>query len=410
MGSPFVSKAPRGPSGRSEKDVPPLLGALALRLPPRLRLRADGSGALVFVGRWPAGAPLVLCPILLVLSSLSWVGPEPLDGPRVLVSALGWCATLLLGWRCWPRRAQLTLRPATRQLIIGRETAGQIVTLPETLRWLLTVEHPPELPQPRYRALLLHDQRHWPLLGNEDPAQLLRDLGRVLARWPGQVEQEWQLSSEAQPWLCPPGALSPNILSPNILSPSTLPPNTLSPEPDPPVAIAPEAGARALQGSRADRTLRLSMLIMTMLVVLDLTYLVLSAGARVATVHPLSVALALLAGACLITISASVLTRHPSLVLGSLLAQEHSVLGLRRVRHRVHPQSVRGVYVLGSVSSSGAARRCHLLVDSSEGSLALLVESKDAEALRQELLRQLQELPAAASESIVSAPRRWQSG
>jgi hypothetical protein len=385
MGSPF-SEAPRGPSGRSEKDVPHLLRAL----PPQLRLRAGRSDVLVFVGRWPAGAPLVLCPLLLLLSSLSWLGPEPLDGPRVLVSVLGWGATLLLGWRCWPRRAQLSLRPATRQLIIGRETAGQIVALPETLRWLLTVEHPPELPQPRYRALLWHDQRGWPLLGNEDPAQLLRDLGRVLARWPGQVEQEWQLPSEAQPWLCPPGTLSAGS--------------------DPPATITPEVDALALEGSRADRTLRGSMLIMTLLVVLDLTYLVLSASARVASVHPLSVALAVLAGACLIIISASVLTRHPRLALGSQLAQEHSVLGLRRVRHRVHPQSVRGVYVLGSVGSSGAARRGHLLVDSSEGSLALLVESKDAEALRQELLRQLQQPPAAASESRVSAPRRWQSG
>jgi hypothetical protein len=385
MGRPFVSKAPRGPSGRSEKDAPLLLQrSPALKLPPRLRLRADGGGELSFVGRWPAGAPLVVCPILLVLSSLSWWAREPLDSQRLLVTVLGWAGTLLLAWRCWPRRVHLTLRPATRQLIIGRETAGQILVLSETLRWLLTVEHPPELPQPRYRALLLHDQRSWPLLSNEDPAQLLRDLGRVLTRWPGHVEQEWQLPSSAQPWLSPPGALAAD--------------GTAEPSPEPDVRVVP--------GSRADRTLRGAMIVMTTLVLLDLIYLVVSTRAHLTAVHPLSVALAALGAACLVAISASVLTRHPRLALGSQLAQEDSVLGLRRVRHRVHARGVRGVYVLCSCS----ARRGHLLVDSAEGSLSLLVESKDAELLRRELLRNLGQSTEHASESTASAPRRWQSG
>ncbi len=386
MGRPTVSEAPRGPSLGSEKGAPasPEERQPPFPLPPQLRLQESAAGELRFIGRWRPRAPLVLCPVLLVLSNLSWLAPEPLSAERLLASLLGWSVTLLLAWRCWPRRAQLTLRPATRQLIIGRETAGQIVSLPDTLRWRLIVEHPPELPQPRYRAVLLHGERSWPLLGNTDPAELLRDLGRVLASWPGTVEHEWQLPHGAEPWSYPSALASAASHA----------------------AATPEASSQVLQGSRADRGLRWSMIAMTSLVMLDLAYLVVSASARVAYVHPLSLVLPALAAPCLITISALVITRHPRLVLGTQLAQEHSVLGVRRVRHRVGPHSVRGVHLL----SSRSARRGHLLVDSSEGALALLVEIRDAEQLRLQLLSSLGQPALRASESAESAPRRWQSG
>lgn len=414
MGRPSASEAPRGPSRHSEKgatvpsdtlpsdtlpsDALPLeclssdtvsSGALPLpprapgsELPPRLRLQAGSADELSFVGWWPPTAPLLLCPVLLVISSLAWLSPGPLGAERLLVSLLGWSSTLLLAWCCRPRRARLTLRPAAHQLLIGRETAGQVVALPEALRWRLTVEHVPELPQPRYRALLLHGERSWAVLGNTDPAELLRDLGHVLARWPGTVEQDWQLPRDAEPW-----------------SFSAAPASAAS-------ASAPELGARVLSGSRADRTLCWAMIVMTWLVIIDLAYLVVSASARVTSVHPLSVGLAALGAACLCAISASVITRHPRLVLGRQLSQEHSILGLRRVLWRVRPQSVRGVHVL----APGSARRGHLLVDSSDGALALLVESHDAERLRQELLSHLEQPAARASESAASALRRWQSG
>lgn len=350
-----------------------------------MRLQADRDGELCFVGWWPPAAPLLLCPILLVISSLSWFAPEPPSAERWLISALGYGATLLLGWRCRPRRAQLRLRPSNRQLVVGRETTGHVISLPDTLRWRLTVEHVPELPQPRYRALLLHGELSWAVLGNEDPAELLRDLGRTLARWPGIVEQEWQLPRDAGPWSFT-GASSAAAL---------------------PVPLPPEPEPRVLQGSRADRTLCWAMVLMTALVILDLGYLVISASARVAFVHPLSVALAVLAAACLSVISASVITRHPRLALGEQLSQEHSLLGQRRVLHRVRPESVRGVHLL----MAGSARRGHLLVDSSEGALSLLVESRDAERLRRELLSSLSKSPAArVSESGLSALRTRQSG
>lgn len=371
------------PSEAISSGALPSLGPLepGPRLPRRLRLLSDGENELRFVGWLPPRAPLLLCPILLVISSLSWLGPEPLGAERWLVSALGHGGALLLAWGCRPRRSRLTLRPAARQLLIGRETAGQVVALPETLRWRLTVEHVAELPQPQYRARLLHGERSWAVLANEDPAELLRDLGRALARWPGIVEQDWQLPRDVEPWSAVTAA--------------------------PAVPATPESDARVLPGSRADRALRWAMIVMTALVVFDLAYLVVSASARVPYVHPLSVGLAVLAATCLSVISASVLTRHPRLVLGVQLSQEHSILGLRRVLQRVRPESVRGVYVL----ASGSARRGHLLVDSSEGALALLVESRDAERLRRELLSSLGQPPAArTSESGSSALRRRQSG
>lgn len=409
-----ASEAPSGPSRHSEQDaaVPseasssetsspeassseapltPALSSKALplaprasrprRLPPSLRLQAQRTGELAFVGWCPPTAPLLFCPILLVISSLGWLAPGPLGAERLFVSLLGWSGALLLAWCCRPRRTRLTLRPATHQLIVGRETAGQLVALPEVLRWRLTVEHVPELPHPRYRALLLHGERTWALLASGDPAELLRDLGCVLARWPGTVEQEWQLPGGAEPW-----------------SSSDALPAAAAP--------APAEGARVLAGSRADRTLCWSMLSMTSLVVLDLIYLLASASARVPFVHPLSVGLAAVSAGCLAAISASVITLHPRLALGSQLTQEHSILGLRRVLHRVHPRSVRGVHVL----VAAGARRGHLLVDSSEGALALLVESREAQRLRQELLSSLQQPAARANESGSSVLRSWQSG
>lgn len=402
MGRPSASEAPRGPARPSgtaaagseeapsqavssgersvQQAVPVPPHPPGYALPPRLRLQVHGDGELSFLGWWPAAAPLLLCPVVLVISSLSWLSPEPMTTERALVSALGWSVGLALAWACRPRRARLTLRPATRQLLLGRESEGRVVALPEKLCWRLIVEHDPELPQPRYRALLLHGGRSWSLLANLDPAELLRDLGRVLARWPGTVEQEWQLPQGAEPWSLPAAPA--------------------------PATGAPEAGARVLRGSRADRALCWAMVVMTSLVLLDLAYLVVSASARVAYVHPLSVGLAALAAASLGAISASVITRHPSLVLGAQLSQEHSILGLRRVLQRVPSESVRGVYLL----APGAPRRGHLLVDSSEGALALLVERRDGEQLRRELLSSLGKAGARLSESGSSAPRKRQSG
>src|SRR5688572_9742852 len=106
MGRPSASEAPSGPSGHSEKDTAPPPEAssshgsssVALplpfprargpELPPKLRLRAERGGELSFVGRWPPTAPLLFCPILLVISSLGWISPEPLGAERLSVSAL----------------------------------------------------------------------------------------------------------------------------------------------------------------------------------------------------------------------------------------------------------------------------------------------------------------------------------
>jgi hypothetical protein len=161
-----------------------------------------------------------------------------------------------------------------------------------------------------------------------------------------------------------------------------------------------------LLGLRAPAGLRWSLRVITGLVLLDLTFLVISASAHVLWVHSLSLILPILSGLCLLVICIAVATRHARLVIGTQITLEERVLGLLLARQQVRSDSVRGVYL---VAAAGGAQ--HVLVDSNEGPLALLIRARDADRLQQELKRSLARSHAApASESIASAPRRWQSG
>jgi hypothetical protein len=378
MGSPSVSEAPKGPFGRSEADPPPPSRAMARELPPRLHLAAASPSELRFVGRWPARAPLVLSPVWLALACLSWLAPTPSDSGRVLVSLLCLGVALALIARCGPRRTQLVVRLPERQLRWGR---GKVAELPAMPRWLLVVEQPPEAPQPRYLALLEDGDRRWPLLANADPAQLLRELRTVLAHWPGEVTQHWGLPEHVQPWVFR----------------STVP-----------VTARETGGERILvRGWRATPGLRWVLGAMTGLVLVDLTFLLLTASEHVPSVHPLSLVLPALTASCLVVIAAGVATRHQRLIIGAQLLVEQRVLGLRGAQQQVPSSAVRGVY---SLATRGSAQ--HLLIDSADGPLALLVRARETERTREELARSLLRVAHAvpASESIASAPHRWQSG
>ncbi|MEO8180105.1 MAG: hypothetical protein ABI895_14820 [Deltaproteobacteria bacterium] len=377
MGSAPVSEAAKGPSGRSDAAASPPSRVTARQLPPRLRLAEASPSRLRFVGWWPARAPLLLSPVWLVLSGLTWFAPTPPDALRLLVSLACLGVGLGLIAACRPRRVEVLLQHGAGRLTLAPGWVEQVAPQPH---WVLVTEQPLEAPRPRYAALLVDGERSWPLLRARDPAQLLRELRSVLLHWPGEVEQAWGLPSSARPWSFR----------------AVLPVRDLE---------APAERA-VLRGLRAPAGLRWALRVITGLVLLDLTFLVISASAHVLVVHSLSLILPTLSGLCLLVICIAVATRHARLVIGTQITLEERVLGLRLARQQVRSDSVRGAYV---VAAGGGAQ--HLLVDSNEGPLALLIRARDAERLREELKRSLaRSHTAPASESIASAPRRWQSG
>jgi hypothetical protein len=342
-----------------------------------VRLAAAGASQLRFLGTTPLRAPALLAPVWLVLSSLTWLAPGPTEGIRWLgsLACLAVAVGLLVG--CCPRRVEWRLRPAQRTL---RLPDGSTEALSPAARWLLTGEHPGEAPRPLYSARLVDGDRSWPLLRGDDPAQLLRDLRLALSHWPGQVSDDWGLPSGAQPWSFR----------------GTSAPGGASQDPE----------RRVLRGFGAGRGLRWVLTIATGLVLLDLTVLVLSASAHLPAVHPLSLVLPAVTAAWLVTITLSIVTRHPRLVVGSELLLERRMLGLRYAAAQIRSDSVRGVYLLAARSGLQ-----HLLIDSAEGPLALLLRVPDGEREKRELLQSLAlRSEAPTNESIASAPRRWQSG
>jgi hypothetical protein len=344
-----------------------------------MRLAAVDARELRFVGTAPVRAPVLLAPVWLVLSSLTWLAaPSPTEGLRWLgsLACLAVALGLFVGGR--PRRVELRLLLPQRTLQLPD---GSTQALSRAPRWLLTAEQPVEAPRPCYSAVLVDGERRWTLLCGDDPAQLLRELRLVLSHLPGEVSDEWSLPSGAQPWSFGAGEAHTD-------------PGRSTEQP-------------SLRGFGAGRGLRWVLAIATGLVLLDLTLLVLSASAHVSAIHPLSLCLPAIAATWLVTIAFAVVTRHPRLVVGSQLVLEQRALGMRYAAAQIPSGSVRGVYLL-----TARAGLQHLLVDSGDGPLALLVRVRDAESKKRELLQHLAGigLEPAANESIASAPHRWQSG
>jgi len=131
----------------------------------------------------------------------------------------------------------------------------------------------------------------------------------------------------------------------------------------------------------------------TVLVLLDLIMLVLTASRLVDRVHVLSLILPALLGGSLVLLTLAVLTLHQRLSIGSELRQEASMLGVRRPRGAaVRADAVRGVYLL---APPGATPR-HLLVDSQQGPLSLPVNEHEPERLRDQVNRALAQAARAS--------------
>jgi hypothetical protein len=144
-----------------------------------------------------------------------------------------------------------------------------------------------------------------------------------------------------------------------------------------------------IHAPQAHKDLRWSIALMTLLVLVYLTFLVTTAGADVAEIHPLSVVLPIVLGIAMLALSLALATWHARLMIASSTPlsstkgreervwAETSMFGVRRADASVSLQSLRGVHVLGAAASE----RWHLLLDSSEGALALPVPQSHARAM-----------------------------
>jgi len=228
--------------------------------------------------------------------------------------------------------------------------------LPEAPRWRLCTEQRGDSPQLRYLAVLQLDAGPaWPLLSDPDPAAVLRQLHGVLAHWVCPIDNEWGLPRDAAPWSF-----------------------EASRTPEQPGS----ATATIVRGPPPPAGLRWTMIVASVVVLLDLITLVLSASAQVEQVHALSLILPALTGGSLVAVTLAVLSSHQRLSIGRQLRQEASVLGLRRpCGAAVLAKGVRAVYLL----APEGARPRHLLVDSEQGPLSLPGSEHDAEQLRDQV-------------------------
>ena len=348
MGMSSVTEAPRWPEASpATRRVP----ALAAGRPAQLALVSADATELGFEGRRPALAPLLLTPLFTCLGSLPWLAPEPIGGVRLAVSGLFFAAAAGLARWSWPLRRRVVVsskRPAA---------PGTVAVQPSGVRWVLETRHAPNALHATYAVTLEHgDGAALEVLESTDPERVLQQLSEVLRFWPGPVDCRWGLPASAQPW-----------------------------------RIEPHSGPRALGGevpvqvvaAPRHRPLIWCTRIMAAFVVADLVFLVTSSGVPRAGMHPLSLVLPLLLGTCLLALAAVVHGRASRLCIGNRVYRETSLLGWRRQHGDVRLESVRGVHALGLPS----ADRWHLLIDSSDGPLALSVPRQRALALADEVSR-----------------------
>jgi len=334
------------------------------------RLVSAGPTALHFEGRTAAEAPLLLSPLVLVLAGLPWVSQQPVDAERGLVSVVCMAAALaLLRWG-WPRRTRMQLSPSKRELRQG----AKCWPVAEAGRWKLGTELREFAPYPHYFAsLALDDGNECILIVDRDPAVVLRQLHEVLEYWPGSVETSWGLPDEAQPWRF------------DRAVPASLD------------AAATGPGETCIATPRARADLRSVIVLTTVLVLIDLTFLLIKASATLDRVHPLAVVLAVFFGIYLILLSVGIAAAETRLYIGARVVGEVRTFGWGRRRQGLAVTAVRGVYLIGA---AGAERR-HLLVDSAHGPLAVSVPTERAEALVQ---RARQAILLAASGGHAAPP------
>jgi hypothetical protein len=343
MGMSSVTEA--APWQRAGSDAVRSVPRSALRGPARLELVSADSSELQFAGRRAPLAPIFLTPLLLVLCGLPWLAPRPMDAVRLATSGVFLAAACGLANWAWPRRRRLRIAAK------GAASGSALVAQPGRLSWVLDAEYGPNALSPAYTVSLEPDGGgSFTVLQSPDPERLIGQFSEVLRHWPGPVECRWGLPEAARPW--------------NIEPQSG--PRTLNEGADRIAVVVPLAHRPLLWCAR----------IMATLVVADLIFLVTSAGAGLSYIHPLSLVLALALAGCLIALAVGLGSGHSSLLVGGRVRRESSLFGIRRTRGSLRVESVRGVYAVGVPS----AEQWHILVDSSDGPLALPVPRRDADA------------------------------
>lgn len=336
----------------------------SLRAPLRLELVGADSSQLSFVSRSEALAPLFLCPWLLVLSGLPWLGPQPLDATRATTSAVCLAAAAGLAAWTWPRRRRLQVVQR------GVSTPEVRVVSPGKVRWVLDSEHAPGAARTTYRVTLETDAQALAVLQNTDPERLLWQFSEVLRHWPGPVDCRWGLPATARPWSIEPESA----------------PRSLSDGEAQSVGVVPLAHRPLIWCAR----------LMTAFVVIDVAFLLSTGSAGLAHIHALSVALAATLVSCLFALTFALTSGSSRLLVGGSICRETALFGVRRRRGDVRVESVRGVHTLGATG----AERWHLLIDSADGPLALDVSREQAASLARDAERAI--IAARSRE----APRR----
>jgi hypothetical protein len=340
---------------------------LALRGPARIELVSADPAQLSFAGRHSTAAPIFLSPLLLTLASLPWLGPPPVDALRVATSGLCLFAAAGVAAWAWPRRRPLHLTARSYSV------PGSRTVQPASVRWILDAEDVANAPRAVYTVTLeAGDGASYRVLQNMDPERLLSQFSQVLRHWPGAVDCRWGLPATAQPWNIEPqsGARS------------------LSEPPERVVAVAPLSHGALVWCTR----------IVAVLVAIDLVLLVMSASARVAALHPLSLALPLIFEACLVALAVGLGGARSRLRIAGRLRRESSFFGLHSRHGDVRVESVRGVHAVGTP----AAEIWHLLVDSADGPLALAVPRDRAQELARATERAI--FDARAGDPAPTAP------
>jgi hypothetical protein len=331
----------------------------SLGAPERIELLAADPGQLSFSARRDILAPIFLCPPLLVLSSLPWLAPDPLDAARAAASALCLGAAAGIASWTWPKRRQLQV------VARGSAAPDQHAVQPSQVRWVLDAEHAPAAARTTYRAILEADDDTLTVLQSPDPERLLRQFAEVLRHWPGPVACRWGLPETARPW-----------------------------------SIEPCSGPRSMndEAGRAVAVVRLShrpliwcARLMAAFVLLDLSFMLTSASAGLAAIHPLSIVLAAAFACCVLALMFALASGFSQFCVSRRVCRETSLFGLRRRHGDVRVESVRGVHALGATG----AERMHVLIDSADGPLALEVGREQADAFAREAERAIQSARSA---------------
>jgi hypothetical protein len=340
----------------------------------KTRLIAARAAELRFEARMRPEAPLLLCPLFALLGALPWLSPG-LDPVRLAVSIACVGLSVALAVRYHGRRWSIVVRPEERAL----EMLGRTQRIASPPRITLDVCHDDtEAPRGCYVAsIALAEGGSVALLVSAQPDVLLRALRRVLEHLPAQVECRWELPAGAEPWVFEPIADD--------------------------AAAPPAEQAVLLQERVSPRALIRVIAMATALVLLDLTVLITSQQPRLPRVHPLSLMLPLIMGSFLLGLTGVLATRRVRLTVGSWIESDVGALGLHSRRRGAPVERVRGVHVVGAETADGR----HILLDTSDGPIAVWVPQSVADTKAREIWRAVEQRRRGRSAnlgSITSAP------